>query len=194
MKLSHAPRQIEGRSALRKTLANSGFVPPQNRSGQPGRAGKHFVSDLKTFADETEGSPIGHGDLPAGPADTKQFRGYPVGTRSKHGSEHRKNDVETVIGEGKFLGVAFFEADIQVFSGGPLPRLRQKVGSDIDASDRGSGSRCRNRRIARAACDIEQAAAGLDGSAPDEILSGVGDEGRDAAEVARHPTGFHAGL
>jgi hypothetical protein len=152
------------------------------------------MRDLKTLAHEAQRGPIGHGDLTAALADAKHFGGNPLGTWSKHRPEHREDNIEGVIGKGEVLGITFFEMDIQILIAGALPGLRKKIGSDIDASDRGSGARRWNRRIARATPYIEQPAAGLDWSAPDKVLGCVGDESRDAAEVPGHPTGFHAGL
>jgi hypothetical protein len=115
-------------------------------------------------------------------------------TRSRHGAEHGEHDVKAAIGKRKLFGVAFFETHVQMFGGGPLPGLGKKIRSDIDPGDGGASAGRWNCGIAGAARYVEKAAAGPDRNAAHKVFGRLRGEGRDPAEVARHPTGLQVGL
>ena len=94
----------------------------------PGRKGRCRANTM-LLADEPAGRPVGHRDLPAGPADPNQFRGGPLGARREDRAEHADDEVERGVGIGQRLDIALVEADVQARAPGALAPASNRLGA-----------------------------------------------------------------
>ncbi len=114
------------------------FVPLSNRclttDSSPHRTGgrhrgrrNHFCRNLKGLSNKAAWSPVRHGDQPVRPAHAKQFGRNFFGTRSKHRAKHAEHDIKAGVRKRQILGVALFEANLEILCCRTLSCLLQKL-------------------------------------------------------------------
>ncbi len=107
------------------------------------------------------------------------------------GREHRAEDggdgIEGRVRERQCLGVALDELDLEPLGGRPLAALLEQGRHVVDADGRAAEPGGRDRRVAAAGGDVEDAPAGVQVGGVAELLGDDLDLRRDDGEVAARP-------
>ena len=173
-------------------LLDDARVAPEQHRRQTGR-GRHVADgQLEHLPHESLARPVGHGDSAAAPGDAQQLVSRPVRVRGEHRAEHGDDGIEAAVGKRQCLRVAFARVHGEAFRGSPGRELRHEVWRDVDARGVRSRARRRQRQVAGAARDVEQALARRELEPLDKCRGAGFESDRDSPEVARGPGGTHS--
>jgi hypothetical protein len=160
---------------------------PEERRGDA-RDGRHVAGDdLQHLADEPVRGPGGEPDPAAGAADAGHLRGGLLVVRREHRAEHRQDRVEARVRERDRLRVALDELDAHALGLDAAPAAREQPRDVVDADDVAAGAGSRDRRVAAAGGDVQDAPVGPQVDGLGEGLRNRLDEGGDGVEVAARP-------
>jgi hypothetical protein len=160
----------------------------------PGAGGNVFADGLEQLADEALRRPVGHSDLSARAADADKLVGRLLLIRREHDAEGRKHDIEAGIREGKRFRVGCLERDWQAVGFGTLAAALEQRADIVRRHHVGEAAGRRERRIAVAGGDIEDA---LVAAEIDRLAQHLADDlqrGADPGVVAGAPGDLLAAL
>ena len=132
-------------------------------------------------------SPAGEGDRAARTADAEELRGRLLVIGREHRAEDGGDGIEGRVRERQCLGVALDELDLEPLGGGPQAALLEQGRHVVDADGRAAEPGGRDRRVAAAGGDVEDAPAGVQVGGVAELLGDDLDLRRDDGEIAARP-------
>ena len=167
---------------------------PQRWRSDTGDGRNVFAQNPEHLSDEAVRCPVRQADLAARAADAQQFAGSLLLVGREHDAEGGEHDIEARIGEGQCLGIGFLEGDRQAVGFGAAASALEKGADIVGRHDVGEAAGRRQRGVAVAGGDIEDAlvAAQVDGLAQD--LADDLQRGADDGVVAGAPGELLAAL
>ena len=160
---------------------------PEHRRGHTCRRRHVRGGRAEEVADEACRRPAHEGDRAARTADPEELRGRLLVVGREHRAEDGGDGIERRVRERQCLGVALDELDLEPLGGGAHAALVEQGRHVVDADGRAAEPGGRDRRVAAAGGDVEDAPAGVQVGGVAELLGDDLDLRRDDGEVAARP-------
>ena len=163
---------------------------PRRRRLQPGGRRQVPADQLEQLADEALRRPVGHAEAAARTQHAQHLVGGALVVGREHRAEGREHDVEAPVGERQVLDVGDLERHRQSFGLGPRRALVEQGGHVVGRGDVGEAPRRRERGVAVAGGDVEDALAAAHVDGLGQRLADDLQGGADDGVVAAGPGGL----
>ena len=179
--------ELERGDRVAEELAEVRLGAPEHRRLHS-RRGRHVrANGAEGLADEPVGGPARQGDRPAGAADPGQLGRGPAVVGGEHRPVDREHGVEGGVRERKVFRVALDELDVEVFGRGAEAAALEQRRDVVDADGLAAPPCGRDRGVAAAGGDVEDAPPGLEVRGLAQVLGLEDDPRGDDGEVAARP-------
>src|SRR5437762_13628552 len=97
---------------MAQPLPHHCFIAPQHRSWHP-RGSDELGEGFEHLSYESFAGPIPHRNRTSRTAHSQQLARHDVRSRSEHGSDQTRDDVEAGVFKWERFGIAFYESSVQ---------------------------------------------------------------------------------